>query len=514
MSVNRSPSSSSSDRYVARDAADAISRRVRAVPGGGRSGSRQWPASRRCCIRGLSRTTSASDRCRSGPASARGMVDDSAIEQAFAERGRHHLAADGEPPPGAVVHRAARRRRLVRTGPGGDDHLVVDAEPAHPPDVRRPDDRPRSGPHPRHRAGGGGRLRRQDQHLRRGITSPPRCRSGSACRSSGSRSAPRRSWQRSTAAARSLTSILPRRAMGRVLALKMRLIADIGAYNMLLTAGIPTLTMTMASGVYAFPAIRAELTEVFTNKTPTDAYRGAGRPEGIYYVERAMDMLARELADGPPRAAPQELHSAGSVPVPDTDRRPVRLGQLRGGARPCALEVGRVGTSSRAERDAARAEGRVVGLGLSMYVEVCGLGPSRSVWAGGWEYAQVTVERDGRLSATTGASPHGQGNETTFAQMLADQFGHPDGSRDDPPWRHGRRQAGRRHVRQPVAGGGRNRDPPGGCESEDEDGQVRGTAARGSRGGPGVRERPDRRLRDRRHPRSRSPRWPPTPTGR
>jgi carbon-monoxide dehydrogenase large subunit len=77
------------------------------------------------------------------------------------------------------------------------------------------------------------------------------------------------------------------------------------------------------------------------------------------------------------------------------------------------------------ERDAARAQGRLVGLGLSMYVEVCGLGPSSSLPTGGWEHGQVTIERDGRISATTGASPHGQGNETTFAQMLGDQFGVP-----------------------------------------------------------------------------------------
>jgi carbon-monoxide dehydrogenase large subunit len=78
-----------------------------------------------------------------------------------------------------------------------------------------------------------------------------------------------------------------------------------------------------------------------------------------------------------------------------------------------------------AERDAARKDGRLVGLGLAMYVEVCGLGPSSSLPTGGWEHSQVTIERDGRISATTGASPHGQGNETTFAQMLADQFSVP-----------------------------------------------------------------------------------------
>ena len=82
-------------------------------------------------------------------------------------------------------------------------------------------------------------------------------------------------------------------------------------------------------------------------------------------------------------------------------------------------------TRLKTERDAARAEGRLVGLGLAMYVEVCGIGPSASLPTGGWEYSQVTIERDGRITATTGVSPHGQGNETTFAQMLADQFGVP-----------------------------------------------------------------------------------------
>ena len=86
---------------------------------------------------------------------------------------------------------------------------------------------------------------------------------------------------------------------GTVLGLKLRLIADIGAYNMLLTAAIPTLTMMMANATYNIPAIRTTLTEVFTNKTPTDAYRGAGRPEATYFVERAMDMLARELRMDP-----------------------------------------------------------------------------------------------------------------------------------------------------------------------------------------------------------------------
>jgi len=210
---------------------------------------------------------------------------------------------------------------------------------------------------------------------------------------------------------------------GKVLGLKMRLIADIGAYNMLLTAAIPTLTMLMANGTYDIPAIRTTLTEVFTNKTPTDAYRGAGRPEATYFVERAMDMLAREL-----NMDPAELRRKNFI---RKDQFPyhTQMGAVYdSGDYEKALDAALKAANWKglvAERDQARKEGRLVGIGLAFYVEVCGLGPSSSLPTGGWEHGQVTVERDGRITATTGASPHGQGNETTFAQMLADQFSVP-----------------------------------------------------------------------------------------
>ena len=216
---------------------------------------------------------------------------------------------------------------------------------------------------------------------------------------------------------------LAARRDGAVLGFKLRIIADVGAYNMLFTAAIPTSTMLMASGNYAIPAIRATLTEVFTNKTPTDAYRGAGRPEAIYFLERAMDMLAIELEMDPaelrrknfirPEQFPYATQTGVEYDSGDYDKALDRALETAGWEQ------------LKAERDAARAEGRLVGLGLSMYVEVCGVGPSASLPMGGWEHSQVTVERDGRISATTGASPHGQGNETTFAQMLGDQFGVP-----------------------------------------------------------------------------------------
>jgi len=210
---------------------------------------------------------------------------------------------------------------------------------------------------------------------------------------------------------------------GTVLGLKLRLIADVGAYNMLFTAMIPTLTMLMANATYDIPAIRVRLSEVFTNKTPTDAYRGAGRPEATYFVERAMDLLARELGMEPADVRRKNFIKPGQFPYQTQMGAVYDSGDYEK-ALDHALKVANWEQMKR-ERDAARAEGRVVGIGLAMYVEVCGLGPSFLLPTGGWEHAQVTVERDGRISATTGASPHGQGNETTFAQMLADQFGVP-----------------------------------------------------------------------------------------
>ncbi|HEX6316206.1 MAG TPA: xanthine dehydrogenase family protein molybdopterin-binding subunit, partial [Gemmatimonadaceae bacterium] len=210
---------------------------------------------------------------------------------------------------------------------------------------------------------------------------------------------------------------------GKVLGIKMRLIADIGAYNMLLTAAIPTLTMLMANATYDIPAIRTTLTEVFTNKTPTDAYRGAGRPEATFFVERALDMLAREL-----KMDPAELRRKNFIPK---DKFPyqTQMGAVYDSgdyeaSLDCALKASDWKNLLK-QRDELRKQGKLAGVGLAMYVEVCGIGPSATLPTGGWEHAQVTVERDGRISASTGASPHGQGNETTFAQMLADQFGVP-----------------------------------------------------------------------------------------
>ena len=157
---------------------------------------------------------------------------------------------------------------------------------------------------------------------------------------------------------------LAARRDGALLGVKLRLVADVGAYNMLFTAAIPTSTMMMASGNYAIPAVRATLTEVFTNKTPTDAYRGAGRPEAIYFLERAMDMLARELGMDPAAVRRKNFIRPEQFPYATQTGVEYDSGDY-GKALDRALEM--AGWERlQAEREAARAAGRLVGLGLSM----------------------------------------------------------------------------------------------------------------------------------------------------
>ena len=211
---------------------------------------------------------------------------------------------------------------------------------------------------------------------------------------------------------------------GKVLGLKIRMIADIGAYEMVLTAAIPTLAAFMLSGVYEIGAVRCDLTEVFTNKMPTDAYRGAGRPEGIFFVERGMDLLARELGIDPAELRRRNFIQPEQFPYTTAGGMVYDSGEYE---RALDLALENAGWEQmKADRDAARAEGRVVGIGMSFYTEICGFGPSAAMpTVGLWEHASVSVERDGKVRATTGASSTGQGHETTFAQLMADEFGLP-----------------------------------------------------------------------------------------
>src|SRR6266702_5363526 len=208
---------------------------------------------------------------------------------------------------------------------------------------------------------------------------------------------------------------------GTILGLRCRVIADLGAYYQLLTPLIPTLTGLMMTGCYKIRAARMEITGVFTNKMATDAYRGAGRPEATYLIEREMDLVAAELKKDPLEVRRKNFPEAKDFPYATPTGLIYDSGDYEK-ALDMAVKVADY-KKLRQEQAKLRKEGRYMGIGVSTYVEICGMGPSSAMPAGGWESATVRVEPTGRVSVMTGSSPHGQGQETTFAQMGADVLG-------------------------------------------------------------------------------------------
>jgi aerobic carbon-monoxide dehydrogenase large subunit len=208
---------------------------------------------------------------------------------------------------------------------------------------------------------------------------------------------------------------------GRITGLRYNVFADMGAYMQLLTPAMPTLTGLMLSGAYKIPAIQINVTAVFTNKMSTDAYRGAGRPEATYVVERAVDLVAAELSLDPVEVRRKNFPSPEEFPFKTATGLFYDSGNYEG-ALAKALEMADY-KSLREEQRAAREQGRLMGIGVSTYVEICALGPSQAMPAGGWESATVRIEPTGKVTVLTGTSPHGQGQETSFAQIVADQLG-------------------------------------------------------------------------------------------
>jgi carbon-monoxide dehydrogenase large subunit len=208
---------------------------------------------------------------------------------------------------------------------------------------------------------------------------------------------------------------------GTILGIKLKLIQDLGAYHQLLTPAIPTLSVLMMPGLYNTQNIRADIIGVFTNCTPTDAYRGAGRPEATHGIERMVDMLAAEL-----KMDPAEIRLKNFVP---NDKFPYHTatGLLYDSgdyALPLKNALDIVGYHKlRQEQAEARKQGKWMGIGISTYGEICAIGPSPATPAGGWESATVKIEPSGKVTIMTGACPHGQGEETTFAQIAADELG-------------------------------------------------------------------------------------------
>src|SRR5712671_6134956 len=208
---------------------------------------------------------------------------------------------------------------------------------------------------------------------------------------------------------------------GTLTGLRYNVFADLGAYHQLLTPAIPTLTGLMLSGAYRIPAIQMNVTGVFTNKMSTDAYRGAGRPEATYVVERAMDIVAAELKMDPVDVRRKNFPGKDEFPFHTATGLDYDSGDY-GAALDKALDLSGY-AKLREEQTKARAAGKIIGIGMSSYVEICALGPSQAMPAGGWESATVRIEPTGKVTVLTGASPHGQGQETSFAQIAADELG-------------------------------------------------------------------------------------------
>jgi carbon-monoxide dehydrogenase large subunit len=212
---------------------------------------------------------------------------------------------------------------------------------------------------------------------------------------------------------------------GEVLAMKGRFVCDMGAYLQLLTPAIPGFSGLMMTGCYKIPALSFEQSLVFTNKMSTDAYRGAGRPEAAFIAERTMEMVAAEFGLDPADVRRKNFFAKESFPVATAGGLTYDSGDYNL-ALDKALEMVDY-KKMRAEQEAGRKNGRYLGIGIASYVEICGIGPSSllppKLKGGGWESAGVRIEPDSKITVLTGVSPHGQGQETTFAQMVADAFG-------------------------------------------------------------------------------------------
>lgn len=216
-------------------------------------------------------------------------------------------------------------------------------------------------------------------------------------------------------------------ADGKITGLRATVWAGMGAYLSTAAPGIPTILHgLMLSGVYDIPAIHEDVYGIYTNTTPVEAYRGAGRPEATFMVERLIDLLAAKLGKDP--AAVRRLNF---IPKFDDGHDVVTgltydSGDYGGALAKLMDESGYA--QLRADQAAAREKGRYIGLGLSTYVEICGLGPSQVAGAIGfqgglWESAIIRFHPSGKVHVMIGASPHGQGEETTFAQIVARELG-------------------------------------------------------------------------------------------
>ncbi|MCF6506732.1 xanthine dehydrogenase family protein molybdopterin-binding subunit [Blastococcus sp. MG754426] len=217
---------------------------------------------------------------------------------------------------------------------------------------------------------------------------------------------------------------------GNIKGLKVHILSDMGAYLRLVSPGVPVLGAFMYPGIYKFPAYRFDCQGVFTNKTPTDAYRGAGRPEATFAIERIMDELAVELGMDPLELRRKNWIKAEEFPFTTVAGLEYDSGDYDAATQQ-ALEL--LGYDELREEQRRRRESDdpvQLGIGFSTFTEMCGLAPSRvlgslSYGAGGWEHASIRMLPTGKVEVVTGSTPHGQGHETAWSQLVADELGVP-----------------------------------------------------------------------------------------
>jgi carbon-monoxide dehydrogenase large subunit len=215
---------------------------------------------------------------------------------------------------------------------------------------------------------------------------------------------------------------------GKVSAVRVKLIADMGAYHMLVTPGIPILGAFLYSGVYDVQAYSFECTGVFTNRTPTDAYRGAGRPEATYAIERAMNRLAREVGKDPAEVRKLNFIAPFNEPFDNIAGLAIDSGDYRQGLDKALDMIDYDGWRAKQKERRDAGDTKEIGIGISTYLEMCGLAPSQVLAslryaAGGWDAATIRCHPTGKITVVSGVTPHGQGHDTTWSQITADALG-------------------------------------------------------------------------------------------
>ncbi len=223
---------------------------------------------------------------------------------------------------------------------------------------------------------------------------------------------------------------LAARRDGTVTAMKAELLADMGAYLRLVTSGVPILGAFMYNGIYKFPAYHFACTNVFTNKVPTDAYRGAGRPEATFAIERMMDELATELSMDPLELREKNWIKHEEFPFDTVCGLTYDSGNYEAATAKAKELFDYDGLRREQAQRRERGDTVQLGIGVSTFTEMCGIAPSRmlgalSYGAGGWEHAAIRMLPTGKVEVVTGSSAHGQGHETAFSQVVADRLGVP-----------------------------------------------------------------------------------------